>query len=111
METNQNDQAIIERIKYLMDELRYKQVEFAQKIDINASNLSKYLNGRLPVSQALINRIVVNLGVSKQWLEQGTDLPFAKQVSTPTLAVPRLMRQPMAATSSVISGHSMLKKQ
>ena len=88
METNQNAQAIIERIKYLMDELRYKQVEFAQKIDINASNLSKYLNGRLPVSQALINRIVVNLGVSKQWLEQGTDLPFAKQVSTPTLAVP-----------------------
>ena len=27
------------------------------------------------------------------------------------LSVLRLMRQPMAATSSVISGHSMLKKQ
>ena len=87
-ENKQNDQQIVERIKYLMDELRYKQVEFAEKIDINASNLSKYLNGRLPISSALINRIVVNLGVSKQWLEEGTDLPFAKQVSPPTLSVP-----------------------
>ena len=86
-ENKQNDQQIVERIKYLMDELRYKQVEFAEKIDINASNLSKYLNGRLPISSALINRIVVNLGVSKQWLEEGTDLPFAKQVSVVQQAV------------------------
>lgn len=87
-ETKQNDQEIIDRIKYLMDELRFKQIEFAEKIDINASNLSKYLNGRLPISSALINRIVVNLGVSKQWLEEGTDLPFAKQVTPPTISVP-----------------------
>ena len=82
-----NDNEIIERIKYLMHELHYKQVEFAQKIDIDTSNLSKYLNGRLPISTALINRIVVNLGVSKQWLEEGTDLPFAKQITTPTVDV------------------------
>ena len=62
-------------------------MEFAQKIDIDTSNLSKYLNGKLPISQALINRIVVNLGVSKQWLEDGTDLPFAKQLTTPSVAV------------------------
>jgi len=88
METKSNDQQIIERIKFLMDELRYRQVEFAEKIDINASNLSKYLNGRLPISSALINRIVVNLGVSKQWLEDGTDLPFAKQIVPPAVSVP-----------------------
>jgi len=82
-----NDTEIIERIKFLMKELHYKQVEFAQKIGIDTSNLSKYINGRLPISTALINRIVVNLGVSKQWLEDGTDLPFAKQVATPTLEV------------------------
>ena len=82
-----NDNEIIERIKYLMHELHYKQVELAQKIDIDTSNLSKYLNGKLPISQALINRIVVNLGVSKQWLEDGTDLPFAKQLTTPSVAV------------------------
>ena len=66
-----------------MKELNYNQGEFAQKIDVDASNLSKYLNGRLPVSDALVNRIVVNLGVSKEWLEQGTDLPFAKLPNVP----------------------------
>lgn len=82
-----NDQEIVERIKFLMKELRYKQVEFAQKIDIDTSNLSKYLNGKLPISNSLLNRIVVNLGVSKQWLEDGSDLPFAKQASTPSLEI------------------------
>ena len=78
-----NENEIIDRIKYLMKELNYKQGEFAQKIDVDASNLSKYLNGRLPVSDALVNRIVVNLGVSKEWLEKGTDLPFAKLPNVP----------------------------
>ncbi len=69
---------IIERIKYLMKELRYRQVEFAQKIDIDPSNLSKYLNQKLPISDSLVNKIAINLGVSKEWLTSGNDLPFAK---------------------------------
>ena len=73
-----NDQEVIARIKYLMKELNYRQADFARKIDVDTSNLSKYLNGRLPLSDALINRIVVNMGVSKQWLAEGSDLPFAK---------------------------------
>ena len=73
------DKEIAERIKFLIKELNYRQVDFAQKIDVDTSNLSKYLNGRLAMSDALINKIVVNLGVSKQWLETGEDLPFAKQ--------------------------------
>ena len=78
-----NNSDIVQRIKYLMRELNCRQVEFARRIGIDNSNLSKYLNGRLPVSDALINRIVVNLGVSKEWLEQGTDLPFAKLPNVP----------------------------
>jgi len=81
---------IINRIKFLMKELNYRQVEFASKIGVDTSNLSKYLNGRLPISEAFINRLVVNLGVSKQWLEDGTDIPFAKAAApaaTSTLAV------------------------
>lgn len=77
------DNEIIERIKYLIRNLNYRQNEFAEKIGVNASNLSKYINGRLPVSESLVNRIVVNMGVSKQWLEHGTDLPFAKAQSAP----------------------------
>lgn len=88
------DNDIINRIKYLMQELNYRQVDFARKIDIDTSNLSKYLNGRLPVSDSLVNKLVVNLGVSKQWLEDGTDLPFAKpagviQVNAPSPAMPQ----------------------
>lgn len=79
---------IAERIKFLMKELNYRQVDFAQKIDVDTSNLSKYLNGRLAMSDALINKIVVNLGVSKQWLETGEDLPFAKQQSPAMVTVP-----------------------
>lgn len=75
-----NQQEIIGRIKYLIKELNYRQADFARKIDVDTSNLSKYLNGRLPLSESLINRIVVNMGVSKQWLEEGTDLPFAKPI-------------------------------
>ena len=81
------DNGVAERIKFLMKELNYRQVDFAQKIDVDTSNLSKYLNGRLTMSEALINKIVVNLGVSKQWLETGEDLPFAKQPLARTLTV------------------------
>ncbi|MBP5560411.1 MAG: LexA family transcriptional regulator [Muribaculaceae bacterium] len=77
----ENEKDIINRIKYLIAEMGGRQAQFAKKVDINPSNLSKYLNGRLPVSDALINKIVVNMGVSKQWLETGDDLPFAKQAA------------------------------
>ena len=73
---------VIARIKYLMKEMGLRQVQFAERIGVDTSNLSKYLNGHMPLSDALLNRVVVNLGVSKQWLLDGTDLPFAK---TPSL--------------------------
>ncbi len=83
----ENGNDIINRIKYLIAEMGGRQAQFAKKVDINPSNLSKYLKGRLPVSDSLINKIVVNMGVSKQWLETGDDLPFAKQPLARTLTV------------------------
>lgn len=77
MDTQKNAE-IIARIKYLMKEMGVRQVQFAQRIGVDTSNLSKYLNGHMPLSDSLLNRIVVNLGVNKQWLLNGTDLPFAK---------------------------------
>lgn len=69
------------RIKYLIHELRLTQGEFASKIGCDQSNLSKHLNGKLPISEALINKIVINLGVSKSWLKDGLDVPFPKYSS------------------------------
>lgn len=77
MDSQQNAE-IIARIKYLMKELGLRQVQLAERIGVDTSNLSKYLNGHMPLSDALLNRLVVNLGVSKQWLLDGKDLPFAK---------------------------------
>lgn len=74
----QNNAEIIDRIKYLMRELGMKQVQFAQRLGVDTSNLSKYLNAHMPLSESFLNRIVVNLGVSKEWLLEGTDLPFGK---------------------------------
>lgn len=55
-----------------------RQVQFAERIGVDTSNLSKYINGHMPLSESFLNRMVVNLGVSKEWLMEGTDLPFGK---------------------------------
>jgi SOS-response transcriptional repressor LexA len=77
---SQKNTEIIARIKYLMKEMGLKQVQFAERIGVDTSNLSKYLNAHMPLSESFLNRMVVNLGVSKEWLMEGTDLPFGKSV-------------------------------
>ncbi len=77
---SQKNAEIIARIKYLMKEMGVRQVQFAQRIGVDSSNLSKYLNAHMPLSDSFLNRLVVNLGVSKEWLLDGTDLPFGKAV-------------------------------
>ena len=89
------NEALRGRIKFILKELRLRQNDFAKKVGVDVSNLSKYLNGRLPITESLVNRIVINLGVSKQWLMEGTDVPFPKVpepqqivVKTPIEAAP-----------------------
>lgn len=71
-------ETIVGRIKYLIRKRKMTQAEFAHRLGMDPSNLSKQLTGRLPVTDSLINRIVVELGVSKEWLKNGDELPFAK---------------------------------
>ena len=78
--TQEKNAEIIGRIKYLMKEMGLKQVQFAERIGVDTSNLSKYLNAHMPLSESFLNRMVVNLGVSKEWLLEGSDLPFGKKV-------------------------------
>lgn len=75
----------VERIKYLIKLIRKNQAQFAEMIGINPSNISKVLSGKIPVSDSMINRIVVNLGVSKQWLVHGTDVPFPRYQGPSTI--------------------------
>lgn len=69
---------IIGRIKYLIKQSRMTQAEFARRISVDPSNMSKHLSGRLPITDSLINRIVVDMGISKKWLMSGADVPFSK---------------------------------
>lgn len=74
--------AVAERIRFLMQQQRLTQAQFAKKLGIDPANMSKHLNGHLPITQGLINRIAVDMGVSKRWLASGDDLPFAKDAAT-----------------------------
>lgn len=69
--TSFNDQQGIARIKWLMNNLGLSQTAFAERIGIDASNFSKHLKGKLPISDNLLNKIVVAVGASKKWLLTG----------------------------------------
>ncbi len=88
-----SDQDIINRIKFLISELRLKQNSFANRIDTDISNFSKHINGKLPISDSLVNRIVVNLGVSKEWLTKGIGVPFPKTTSPAAVTIGDLSEQ------------------
>lgn len=62
---------IIIRIKELIKEMGISQNEFASRIGTDCSNFSKQMNGKLGISRVLANKIIVELGVSKEWLLEG----------------------------------------
>ncbi len=80
--TSRPTSTIIDRIRYLIDLKRITQTEFARSIGVYPTNISKVLTGKLAVSDGMLNRIVVNMGVSKAWLRDGDGVPFEKADST-----------------------------
>lgn len=77
--------AAISRIKFILKKMGLTQSSFARKLSMDPANMSKHLNGKLPISAGLLNRIAADLGVSKQWLVDGSGLPFAKNDDVPTI--------------------------
>ena len=81
----------INRIKQLMNSMGLKQAAFAERIGVDASNFSKHLNGKLPLSENLYNKIVVAVGASKEWLVSGEGEMWKSHTSAsqlPTVTVP-----------------------
>ena len=62
-----------------MSQRNMSQRQLASLLGIDPSNLSKVLSGKLPFSTGLINRLVADLGISKQWLVAGEGLPYEKE--------------------------------
>lgn len=73
-----DSKAVLSRIRHLIEISRMSQAQFARRIGLDPSNMSKHLTGKLPVTDGLINRIVADMGVSKRWLRDGEDIPFPK---------------------------------
>lgn len=69
---------VIARIRHLMQTSQLSQAGFARRIGLDPSNISKYLTGRLPINDTLLNRIIVNMGISSDWLKRGVGLPYEK---------------------------------
>lgn len=72
----------VDRLRYLIDKEKMTQAQFANKLGVNPSNLSKVLSGKLPFSESLINRIVVDMGISKNWLRDGMGVPYERSCDT-----------------------------
>lgn len=87
---------IAERLRYLVDLTRKTQVEFGKLINVDPSNMSKILSGNYPITDAMVNRVVVNLGVSKDWLTNGTDVPYPKSATAGAPLVPEVDTGPVA---------------
>lgn len=88
------DAGIIDRIRYLIRYMRKTQAQFGALIDVDPANMSKIMGGKIRITDRIINRIVVNLGVSKPWLTEGEGSPFGEPVAVVT---PETGRAPKGA--------------
>ncbi len=69
-----------DRLRYLMKLSRHNQGAFARLTDTDPGQLSRILSGKQEPGANFINRLIINLGVSRQWLLNGTDVPFPRPV-------------------------------
>ena len=60
----QKNAEIIARIKYLMKEMGVRQVQFAERIDVDTSNLSKYLNAHMPLARQTFRPLTAFLSIT-----------------------------------------------
>lgn len=67
-----------DRLRYLIKLTRHNQSTFCKQSGLDPGYLSRVLSGKLPLTEGFINRVVVNLGVSKAWLVDGEGLPFPR---------------------------------
>ncbi|MCM1022187.1 MAG: hypothetical protein NC343_07950 [Muribaculum sp.] len=95
MDNNQRSQ-LIARIRHLMQTSHLSQAAFSRRIGLDPSNISKYLTGRLPINDTLVNRIIVNMGISANWLKNGVGMPYEKRPSLHPMPVDD--RQPDCGT-------------
>lgn len=68
----------LDRLRFLVNVSHRSQAQFSRLIGLDPSSLSRLLSGRMPITDQFVNRIVVNLGVSKKWFTHGEGVPFPR---------------------------------
>ena len=69
---------VLDRLRYLLELSRRTQAHFSRMVGVDPSTMSKILSGRFVVTDSFLNKVVVNLGVSKAWLAEGKGVPFPR---------------------------------
>lgn len=80
----------VERLRYLLDQRRMTQADMARALGIDSARLSKILSGRLPMTEGFMNKVAIDLGVSKPWLSNGIGLPYEKPMHASTITAEAL---------------------
>jgi len=78
LELPASEASVLDRIRYLIKFTRNTQASFGKLIGVDAATVSRILSGRMAPSESFLNRIVVNMNVSKAWLTDGSDVPFPR---------------------------------
>ena len=85
-----NDDNITARVKELQKRLNLNNKQFSELVQVNKYNMSKYYSGTLKITKAVINSIIVNTGVNREWLLTGEGEMFKPaaypEYSQPTTA-------------------------
>ena len=68
---------ISERLQFVMDKRKIKQIDLARVADVNQGALSRYLKGSYEPKSATIYKLALALDVSDMWLE-GYDVPMER---------------------------------
>lgn len=93
---------IIARLRHIMELRHLTQRRLAELLRTDPSNLSKMLTGKLPFTDGMTNRIVVDLGISKRWLTTGEGVPFEKPAMADEVELPEpIVPEPLAEGTPV----------
>lgn len=79
LEAPSQSATVVDRIRYLIKLSRLTQAKFAERIDMDPGALSRILSGKTKVTRRFIERLAFNLGISREWLTDGTDVPYPRE--------------------------------
>lgn len=77
MEANDRT-AALQRIKFIMETRRLTQSALCRMLGMERGYFSRVLSGKLPLTDRLVNMLVLDLGISRDWLLRGRGVPYPR---------------------------------